>query len=172
MGKRFTPEEDVNRLAERVFRDSGQNIQDKEMFDLAFNDYMSDIDMSEKQDTVLRKKVFDKMRSSHPEISSQSFFKKAGGKSFVKDRERTAKRVVTDIKVYKKRGARKVDLQGYDTKKGRIVKLKRQVKVRFDIPGRVKERIVYVRRVVVVVQQKEILRYRDKLGRFASVRRR
>jgi len=168
MGKRFTPEEDVDRLAERVFRDSGQSIEDEEMFNLAFDSYLGEVELNKLQNTTLRKKVFDSMRASHPEIMKGSLFKKAGGKSFKRDRAKTAREVVTDIKIFKKKGAGKVDLQGYDTKKGGVVRTKHK----FDIPGSVKEKIVFARRTVVLVNNQEQVRFRDKLGRFTSVKRR
>lgn len=57
--KRFTPEEDVDRLSERVWNWAHGNIADKEDFDAVFDDYMGE--MNHKQETKLRSEVWEKL---------------------------------------------------------------------------------------------------------------
>lgn len=66
---RRTLEDDVDRLAERIW-DSGHHlIQDGEDFNNVFDNYL--IEVNEKQDTTLRKKVFDALRRKHPGVSTK-----------------------------------------------------------------------------------------------------
>jgi len=59
MVKRVTPEEDIDRLAERLRRFSREKI-DEENFDEIFDDYMEAL--TPEQDTLLRRKVRQKLR--------------------------------------------------------------------------------------------------------------
>lgn len=162
--RRKTPEDDIFRLAERVFRLGG--IIDKETFDLAFDNTIG-MPMTGGQDTDLRKDVFKVVVSNHPdEVRSSSLLKDAKGKSFEKDRDKTAKRIVTSQDEYVRQGARNVDLDEYDTKRG-----KRILKEDFDIAGRIKGKVVFARKTFVTINQKQVPRFRDRLGRFARISR-
>ena len=69
--RRITQEDDADRLAERVYNYTNGNIKDRNGFDQAFNDYMGEI--NQKQDTKLRKEVFDRMTSKHSGIIRERF---------------------------------------------------------------------------------------------------
>lgn len=152
--RRRTPEDDEDRIMERLRNFHRNNISDRETFDYSFNRLF---DMHEKELTAkqrkLRDSVFDRYSSKY-NIPKESEFRKAGGKDFERDKQRQAKRVVTTRKEYEKSGASNVDLKGYDT------------------PSRIKRKVVYARKDYVTIRGRKIAVYRDRKGRFASVRTR
>ncbi len=177
MAKRTTPEDDVERLSERVWRDAGGTIRDKATFDSAFDSYM-DGDLNPKQDKQLRNRTFDKVISNHPSVSRRSIHADARGKDFERDRKTTAKRVVTSKRDYKKFGASNVDLQAYDTRRGEVAKVTRRKKVfNFNLAGKVKKKVVFARKTSVFIKFKKkgrtkVIRFRDRRGRFVRVKKR
>ncbi len=106
---RHTPEEDVERLAERLMTNSGNSIIDRDTFDISWDSYMQE----DKDIPTLRNKVWKVIRTKQG-VSRERIHKKAGGKSLKLDRLRTSKHVVTKRKDYK--DARRQDLKGFDTK--------------------------------------------------------
>lgn len=65
-GKRETPEDDVERLAEKIYNEYGNKIEDIDSFNKYFNKYMGT--MKGATGTKLRKKVFENMIETHPLI--------------------------------------------------------------------------------------------------------
>lgn len=65
--KRETPEEDVERLAEKIYNEARGKIIDEDNFDEQFNKYMGTIKGA--TGTKLRKKVFENMIETHPLIT-------------------------------------------------------------------------------------------------------
>ena len=162
MARRFPSpdDEDISRIAETIDSlDLKKEIRDRDTFDSEYEAYLEDSPELLKNVDV-RNKVFESLRQKHPSrITDESIFRKAKGKSLEQDRRQTAQVVVTDKKEYQRLGARRVDLEGYDTKR-----------VKKDIVGRSKGKIVYTSRETVMVKGKPMIRHRDRLGRFASIK--
>ena len=158
-------EYEERRIAERLRNIYGKDISDRASFDLAFTELIDSAQLTSKQ-KGFRDKVFKRYADigevqtelEKKEFPKQSLFEKAGGKDFKKDRQKTAKTVVKNKKEYVRRGARKVDLKNYDTKKSLV-------------PSRIKKKVVYSYKTYVRIKNKVYVRYRDKMGRFASVRK-
>lgn len=176
---RITPETDAERLAERLWRQARGSIEDRESFDEAYEQYLSDEGanpLSNAQDKKLREKVWQALNKFH-NITKKNVFKEAGGKDLKRDRQRTAKVVVSSVQEYKRRGASNVDLKGYDTKRPRrsskrnvrrkLLTAQRQAKYKYNYSGRVKSRIVPARRIIT----KKGARFIDRKGRYVSVKR-
>lgn len=160
MPKRVTPEQEFDRLAERIYNEHGENIVDRDTFDVFFNRYMGSEDITRKRDVVLREKTFDYYAKNHSGVSTERIHEEAGGKNLAVDMAKTAKTIVTDKKQYRKLGAGKVDLKGYDTKP--------KFKKKLDVTARVKGKIVYATQDTVIIKGHKITVYRDRKGRFAK----
>jgi len=154
-------DEDLDRISEALWSDSQGKIVDKDTFDLHFKDFVGDI--TPRQERFLKPAVFRKLKDKHPNISSRGLFKEAGGKDLSRDRKTTAKEVTTSEAEYKRKGAQRVDLQGYDTKGGKKV---------YNVVGRVKGKVVYGRKTTIVLRGKKVERIRDSKGRFISTKQR
>lgn len=155
-------EGDHERIAQSVWSDSQGKIVDRDTFDLHFGDFISDKGSITPKQEQLRDVVWKQLKENHPNVSSQRIFTKAGGKNLKQDRKQTASVVVTDEKEYIKKGARRTDLKGYDTK------TTRKQKHQLDIVGKRSGKIVYGRKTYVTVKGKKQVRYRDAKGRFIS----
>lgn len=68
MGKRGTPVEEVERLAQRLLT-AYPSIRDRNTFDRAYDDYMEVL--NENQDNVLRKKVYNEVLAQRPKIKKE-----------------------------------------------------------------------------------------------------
>lgn len=168
MVKRKTPEDDPDRLADRL-RDRFRNkIQDRDSFDLAFNRALElrESELTSKQKTF-RNQTFKSYLSKNENVSQERLFTKAKGKDLKRDRLVTAQEVVETREEFVKKGARKVDLKGFDTARQ---KLDRKIarKRLLIIPSRVRGKVVFSERTFVVIRGKKIVRFRDSKGRFAS----
>lgn len=64
---RHTPEDDVNRLAERLYNRSGKKMATSHDFDVMYDAYMTQqgAKLNKEQDTTLRNKVFDRLQKHH-----------------------------------------------------------------------------------------------------------
>ena len=163
--KRITPETDFDRLAERINRDYGRFIQDKETFDTSFNDYLEDVDTDSRIFLSSNMNHVFSIYATRFRVDKGSTFKKAKGKSFKRDIRQTAKTVVTTKQEYIKRGAKNVDLKGYDTKRARI---KAPSASAYRFRGRKKGKIVFAR----ALNTKLGLRYIDRRGQYVSIKKR
>lgn len=165
---RLTPPEEIDRINERLFRESKLQIQDRDSYDLAFNDLLNktDEDLTSTQRS-LRNVGFREFVSDHPNVSNERLFTKAKGKDLKRDRRRTAGRVVETRQEFVEAGASKVDLKGFDTARQKITRdiVRRRT---FTVAGRIKGRAVFTKRTSVKVRGKKQLRFRDSRGRFAS----
>ena len=74
--KRETPEEDVERLAEKIYNESRGNIVDIDSFNEQFDEYMGELKGN--TGTTLRKKVFTKMIDEHKSIVAERLHPKKG----------------------------------------------------------------------------------------------
>ena len=106
MARRITPEDDIDRINERLRSQARLQIQDRDSYDLSFNTLidMRESELSGKQ-LDLRNKAFSDFSSKNPNVSTQRLFKKARGKDLSRDRKQTAKTVVPTVKEFRKRGA-------------------------------------------------------------------
>lgn len=167
MARRITTTDEIERMRERIYNFHRSRIRDRRSFDMAFSKefQVSESSLTDKQ-KKFREAVFNNFRRNHPErVASQGElkeFKKAGGKDIASDR-RTTRNVVRTRREYRRRGAQEADLKGVDTKPP--VESFRQV-------ARSKGRIVYARKTSVSVRGEKVTRYRDRRGRFASVKKR
>ena len=169
MAKRKSPDpDDIDRINETLDQREGFKIQDRDSYDLAFDDYMGIVRANTDQ-KKLRNDAFNDYFQKHPDISKERLFKKAKGRDLSRDRLRTAEKVVTTRRAYIKGGARHLDLKGYDTARQRITKQQRIERI-FTIPARIRKKVVYAMRTSVVVKGHRVLRHRDSRGRFASIR--
>ena len=79
--QRITPEEDFDRLAERLWQDYGDNIKDIDSYNTAFNEFFN-LQVGEKptkkQDTILRKEVFKSLENKHPSVVEEHLYPAKG----------------------------------------------------------------------------------------------
>lgn len=170
MVKRITPEEDIERINERLRSFAAMQIQDRDSYDLSFNSLFGQTEAGlSSQQKTLRGNAFEKFVDANPNVSKERIFKKARGKDLARDRRTTAKRIVTTRKEFEKAGATRVDLKGFDTKRQKFTKQIAQRRV-FTVPARIKDKVVFTQRTFVVVKGKKMLRFRDSKGRFGSVK--
>ncbi len=169
MAKRKSPDpDDIDRINETLNQRAGNQIQDRDSYDLAFDDYMGIMRAAPKQ-RKLRNDAFADYSQKHPDVSTERLFTKAKGKDLSRDRLRTAKRVVKTRKGFIKAGAANVDLKGFDTARQKVTKAQR-IQRDFTIPARIKGRVVFARKTSVVVKGRSVVRHRDSKGRFVSVK--
>jgi len=166
MGKKRMPSptaDDIERIAETLINtDDFNQIQDRDSFDSAYDEYLGLNDNLVKNKSV-RESTFKEVQRLKPTVDSERIFTKAKGTSLKQDRKRDAETIVTTKQEYKQKGASKVDLKGYDTKP------RKRKADEFNIIGRIKNKIVYVKAVRVTVRGKRFDRFRDEKGRFARV---
>ena len=78
---RITPEEDIDRLAERLWQDYGDDIEDIDSYNVAFNEFFN-LQVGEKptkkQDTILRKEVFKSLEGKHPSVVEEHLYPSKG----------------------------------------------------------------------------------------------
>ena len=155
-------------MIERLFNFSRIQIQDRDSFDLAFNDLLvvTESELSGSQRS-LRNRVFKAYVKENKDVSTKRLFKEAKGRSLSKDRKTTAKEVVTTIQEFKKKGARQVDLKGFDTIRQKFDKKVAEER-EFDIPARVRGKVVFARRETVTVRGKKQARLRNAKGQFSK----
>jgi len=163
MAKKRMPsptEDDINRIAETIDNlDQKNEIIDPDSFDAEFNDYF-DENPEIRDNNSVRVKVFERLRKMHPDrIGKEKIFTKAGGKDLKRDRQSDAKVITSDRKRYRQLGASRSDLEGYDTKRKEL-----------NIVGVVKGKTVFTEQTTVKIGGKTVIRHRDRLGRFASVK--
>lgn len=151
--------DDYGRIAQVININHGNEIKDRDSFDLAYSIYMQKSDSSLTDDEKnFRNGVFNEYSKQY-KVTKDSLFKEAGGSDLVQDRKKTASTVVNTRREYIKRGARSVDLEDYDTK------------IRYrKYPTKVRGKVVYSSKEYVTVKGKQQLRYRDSRGRFASAK--
>lgn len=157
-------EKDSERIAKELLRRAGKSIQDRGTFDDAFLQYMGAageplIEKSKFSDKVFRD-YRDIAERDGKTISKKNIFKDAGGKNLKRDRETTANVVVDSSIEYTKKGAGKVDLRGYDTRKERFI-----------FTGRQKGSIVDARKITIRFRGKSQTRYIDRRGRYVSIKK-
>jgi len=171
--QRGTDYEEFERLAENVFNEYRDVIEDKQTFYVALEDFLYP-NTKAINNPRLRKRTFDAYAdkfnvSKKNEYSRvEALHKVAGGKHINRDRTRTAKTVYVDTRdgrhKYISTGAGKSDLDGLDTKDGKKISTGKLVKVKrfnYGFLGSVKGKSVYGR--------KDGKYYRDKKGRFIKV---
>lgn len=164
-----TPDE-INRINETISRRAGFKIQDRDSYDLAFNDYLNIDDKTIKStERKLRDNAFEDFLKDHPEVTRERLFTKAKGKDLRRDRLQTAKRVVKTRKQFIREGAKAVDLKDFDTARQKISKEIKQRRT-FTVPAKLKGRVVFALKTSVVVRGKSQTRFRDSKGRFVSGR--
>ena len=152
--------EEIERIAEAINNlDIDNQIKDRDSFDLAFEDYFEE-DEKMKNNKKVKSSCFNEIQKLNPKIIDIRLFKKADGKDLKLDRRKTAKRIVLTKKEYIHRKSKRVDLEGYDTKPKR----------KLIFVGKTKKKIVYTSKEYIIVKGHSVLRYRDRLGRFASVK--
>jgi len=151
-------EDDVERYAETIkHNDITGQIQDRDSFEEAYEDYFTGSPELQENEKI-KEKVFQEIQRLKPSISSDRIFTKAGGKSLRRDRDETADTVVSTEEEFKRRGARNVDLKGFDTKQRKG----------FIFPKKVKNQVVYARQVTIIIKGKRVNRFRDRRGRFTK----
>ncbi len=169
MTKRKSPDpDDIDRINETLDQKEGFKIQDRDSYDLAFDDYFGIIRANSDQ-RKLRDKAFGDYVQKHPDVSTERLFSKAKGRDLRRDRLKTAKKVVRTRKEFIKSTAPEVDLRGFDTARQRITR-KQKIERTFTIPARARGRVVFAMRTSVVVKGKRVARHRDSKGRFVSVK--
>ena len=169
MAKRKSPTpDDIDRINETLDAREGFKIQDRDSYDLAFDDYMgiTKLDADQKE---FRNNAFADYSQKHPDVSTERIFQKAKGKDLRRDRLTTSKRVVRTRKEFERQTAPEVDLKGFDTARQRVTKAQR-IQREFTIPARSKARIVFAKRTSVRVRGKSLVRHRDSKGRFVSIK--
>ncbi len=166
---------DMDRFTENLHLQTDVNIIDRSSYILAATNYISKtrtVTSSIKNGII--DKSFPVYATKFPSTDRRNLHKKAKGKDLRQDRLKTSENVVTDKKDFK--DARKQDLSGLDTKKGvKITKKRatvlRQRKFLFRFKGRSGSKVVKARKVFVRSRGKDRIRFRDKNGRFVSVKK-
>lgn len=144
--KRVTPEEDYKRLAQNVLGQFPKIRSDSDYYK-AFNSYITNVD---------DQATFHKMRNK-----SYRHFEKILKKKGIK---------------IEKTDAKERQLQTNKLLTTGILSRQTTAEVRKEISyrylGYVGKKVVYARRDTIKIKGKKVDRYRDKLGRFVSLRRR
>lgn len=141
MTKRKTTNEEIERVAERIFN-SGKLIRDRNDFNRVFAKNIAGTDLTAAQ-KEFRENVFSRYEKQHPEVKVPEERKKIARKSGLSKKEFE--------KIEKK--FRNIDIPARErTKKGTF-------------------RVVFAEKTSVIINKKSVVRYRDAKGRFASVRR-
>jgi len=163
--RRTTPEE-FDRWAENVITGARLRRGDSEtLINKKIGDYMEFENSGQKSifNNVVKSKIYKKLGNLKAFNKDKDLFRSAGGKNLERDRMTTAKIVTKDVSEYKRVGANKIDLDGFDTKNEKV--LKRYLR------GKIKNKSVEIYKTSVIVKGKDVVRYRDKKGRFAKLRK-
>lgn len=132
--KRITPDEDLDRLAERVWRRGRGKIRNKADFIAVYEGYMGGSNVRGRDD--VREGTFEKLAKKHPKVKREVFTKRERVEAFVSAGRKPAPS-------------------------------------EFDFPGVIKGRRVFARRTKFKKPGGgEQTVFRDKKGRFVSVKRR
>jgi len=150
--KRITPPDEFDRFAETLMREFPGDYDDEDEYNEYFDKWFeqNDLDPTPRQDTVMRKQTWEF-------VKDKRLFRRAGGKNLKQDRMKDAKVIVNSKKEYIRRGAKRSDLKGYDTKRRD-----------FDVTAEVKGRVVFAYKDSVVVKGKTQPRLRARNGQFAK----
>ena len=192
MAKRITPEDESSRIVERLFTAYGKRIGDRDSFDRSFFEMTEQAGFVSFAQQELVNDAFDEYAKKHG-ISKEREFTKAKGKDLTKDRLQT-RNVVTDLKEYRRKGAKNVDFEGIDTKmRARPTMLqqgnKRPVQPHksFIYSGVSKGKVVFARQITITIKaqpkrrakdgkrkrkatpERKQIRYIDHNGRFVKV---
>lgn len=162
---------EADRVSQWLDNNKAMKIQDRDSYDLVFNDTIAE--KSESQLSFVEKRfrdlVFRTYRKENPQVLEERLFKKAKGRDLRRDQLKTAKRVVKTRRKFIKEGAREVDLKGFDTARQKFNK--RIAKKRlFTIMARSKGKVVRAREIIITFKGKKLKRFRDRKGRFVSVK--
>lgn len=122
---RKTPEDDYERLAERIWKRGRGKIKNKADFVSVYTSYLKDVDA--KDNKALREAVFGKLQSDHPKVSSSLVSKK--------------ERVEVFVEAGKRPSPGEFKFQGFI--RGRQVAVRRTKYRRVYASGRVVEPVVY-----------------------------
>jgi len=159
--KRVTPEEEYIRMEENLWVNRGSVITNYETFDKAYDDYFETALKPRLDNKEIKTKLWEILKEKR-KIGHRELFVKARGKDFGKDKAHLAKKVVVSAKDYIRLGAQNVDLAGYDTPKDYVYPGKQRTwKTN-------KSKIVYAR---PLWQRNKQLTYRDRLGKFVSIKK-
>ncbi|NIQ15382.1 MAG: hypothetical protein GTO02_13600 [Candidatus Dadabacteria bacterium] len=132
-----TPIEDIDRINERLNRERGERIVDRDTYDLEFERLLETKQLTDNQ-KKLRIRAFRRYASRH-KIREERLFKGAGGGNLRKDQQRTAKTVTEDPAEFEIKGARKIDFKGLDTQfvfRSTITRAGKKITVFRDAKGR------------------------------------
>ena len=148
---RITPEEDFDRLAEKIWSLYGDDIEDIDTYNESFDRFFKEEVKKEptsNQDTTLRKEVFKSLEGKHPSVVEEHLYPKTGRPKKAEHFEdkRKAKAFIYIRYIYNKEEhiSRKVF-----TRKETLTYLTKK-----------KKEIIFTERKRVV--------YRDRFGRFTS----
>lgn len=173
---RLTLPEEIERMSDRIESESGILVQDRNSFDIAFEDVLdlSDKEFSPKQQ-AFRDDVFRQFLAQHPDVRPDRLHDKAStrqdkeeGFTLRKDRRTTEPLVKTD-KEFIEKGTRKFDFAGFDIKESEITKKKIRSRKEFVVPAFVGQQVVFARKEFIMVRGKEQVKHRDSRGRFARI---
>ena len=150
---RKTPEDDMERLAENLWNEYGDKIEDVDSFNLYYDKYLTNdytTDLTKAQDTTLRKKVFDAIKEKHKSVL----------------RERVIRRGKPREKFPKVNGKTMID----GDREARILKISKKPK--YIYLRYVKNKVVYARKEILkfTIKGKKYRKiiYRERYGRFTS----
>ena len=145
---RITPEEDFDRLAERIWKDYGDDIEDIDSYNTAFDEFFN-LQVGEKpspkQNTILRKEVFKSLENKHPSVVEEHLYPSKGRPKKAEHFEdkRKAKHFIYIGYIYdkqthisKKVFTRKETLTYLTKKKGEIIFTERKREILRDRLGR------------------------------------
>lgn len=161
MPKKYTPEEEYVRMEENLWSNRGSVINDRDSFENAYDDYF-EIGLKPGLDDKSIKDRLWNITTKKRKMGHRDLFAKARGKDFDTDKKHLAKKVVVSPQEYIRLGAQNVDLAGYDTPRDYVYPGKQ----RNWVTNRI--RIIYAR---PLWQKNQQLTYRDKRGKFVSIKK-
>jgi len=151
--KRITPEEEIERFAERIWLDYGDGIEDIDSYNVAFNEFFNlqvGSKPTQRQDENLRKEVFKVIKEKHPSVVSEHLYRGRG------------KPKKTESFEDKRKKPKFIYLGYFHNKKRNIIKKTFVRKQTITYLTKKKGEKIFTERQKVI--------YRDRLGRFCSIK--
>ena len=153
-GRRITPQDEFDRLADNLWNKYGNKIRDIDSYDEYFDKYL-DVEttpLSSNQDKKLRKEVFDSMHEKHKSVVEEHLGEIIDHKIKPKD-----KRTIRDVEHLEDKRV---------TPKFTITAI---INIKHPKAGETKgDKIVYVRENTFEIKGKKVTRLIDRFGRFAK----
>lgn len=148
---------EIERITEWLLNNRGDNIKDRDTFDLFFKEDILDGREPSGIEKTLLNESFRKYTRLDTSVSKEREFTKAGGKDLTRDKLKRARVVTKDFDRFRKLTAQQADFQGLDTPRAGGFRV-----------ARVKGRVVRATVQTITRRKKPVIIFRAKNGQFAS----